>query len=161
MRKALYNINDKFKTLWKNYLLQSFLASLAIFIVLLFLSLKHTVIVVSIGATAFIIFAMPESLTARPRNVIGGYIIGIITGVIFSFLPHNSFLFSTIVYSLAVGFSIFFMVATDTEHPPASGIALGLTVEALAWEVVLITFVSAVVLSCTKYCFRRYLKNLV
>lgn len=155
------NIGEKFRVFWKNYLLQSFFASLAVFVVLLFLSLQHTVIVVSIGATAFIIFAMPRSLTAQPRNVIGGYIIGIIIGVVFSLFPRGSFLFSTIIYSLSVGFSIFVMVVSDTEHPPASGIALGLAVEKFAWEIVLVTLVSAIVLSGIKYFFRSRLKDLV
>jgi len=45
----------------------------AILVVLVALSLQHLVIVASIGASAFTVFIMPKSKTARPRNVIGAH----------------------------------------------------------------------------------------
>ncbi|RLG73997.1 MAG: HPP family protein, partial [Thermoprotei archaeon] len=58
-----------FRILWKNYVLQSLLATISIFIVLLFLSLQHAVVIASIGATTFIIFTMPNSIAAKSKNV--------------------------------------------------------------------------------------------
>ena len=59
-------IFEKFKKLWKYYLFQSFLAGLAIFIVVLTLGRDRVVVIASMGATAFICFAMPgqETLSA-------------------------------------------------------------------------------------------------
>ena len=72
MRKSFKKMVDEFRQHWKNYVMQSLLATMSVFIVLYFLSLQHAVIIASIGATAFIVFAMPDSVTAQARNVIGG-----------------------------------------------------------------------------------------
>lgn len=70
---------EKFRRYWKHYVFQCLLATFVVFIVLLALSLKNAVIISSIGATAFIIFAMPKMMTANPRNVIGGQATGLIS----------------------------------------------------------------------------------
>ena len=69
---------EEFRRYWKHYVFQCLLATFVVFIVLLALSLKNAVIISSIGATAFIIFAMPKMVTANPRNVIGGHATGLI-----------------------------------------------------------------------------------
>ncbi|MHA1860605.1 MAG: HPP family protein, partial [Candidatus Asgardarchaeia archaeon] len=135
MRERSNRKVDEFRSFWKNYILQSLLATLTIFIVLLLLSMEHAVIIASIGATSFIVFAMPKSITARPRNVIGGHMVGLISGSLFSLIPSHSFLFSITLYSFAVGLSIFMMVVTDTEHPPAAGTALGVVVKGFSLNV--------------------------
>ncbi len=84
MKTALYKIAEELRLHWVNYVLQNLAASVSIFLVFLILTTKDAVIIASIGATAFIIFAMPESITAEPRNVIGGHVTGIIVG---SLLP--------------------------------------------------------------------------
>ena len=80
MKKSIASITKELKLYWKHYVFQSLAASLSIFIILLFLTIQDAVIVASIGATTFIVFAMPKSLTAKPRNVIGGHIAGIMAG---------------------------------------------------------------------------------
>ncbi len=79
-----------------------------------FLSLQHAVIVASLGATAFIVFAMPASITAlrkkRHRRAHSRFILRIL----FSLIPHTVLVSSVLVYSLAVGVAIFTMVITDT-----------------------------------------------
>ena len=107
---------EEFSLYWKHYVLQSILATLSVFIVLYFLSLQEAVIIASIGATAFIVFTMPNNITAQSRNVIGGHLIGLFYGFLFSLIPHSALIFSILIYSLAVGASIFTMVVTDTEH---------------------------------------------
>jgi len=76
-QRRLYRIRREFKRLWKNYLYQSFLATIVVFIVLLLLNMEHAVVIASIGATAFIVFTMPRNITAAPRRVIGGHLIGL------------------------------------------------------------------------------------
>ena len=53
------------------------------------------------------------------------------------------------------------MVITDTEHPPASGTALGVAVKGFHLNVAMAVIVSALTLSIIHYLFRRYLKDLV
>ena len=118
MKRSVRKMVEEFRLYWKHYVLQSLFATLAVFIVLYFLSLQDAVIIASLGATAFIVFAMPGNLTAQPRNVIGGHLVGLFWGFVFSLIPHPTMLGSLVCYSAAVGLSIFTMVVTDTEHPP-------------------------------------------
>lgn len=145
---------------WKNYVFQSLFATFATFVVLLFLSLQQAVIIASIGATSFIVFTMPKNISAKPRNVIGGHSVGLISGSLCALIPHPSFLHSIIVYSLAVGLSIFVMVITDTEHPPASGTALGVAIKGFSLNVTIAVIASAIMLSLIHHFFKRYLKDL-
>jgi len=119
------------------------------------------VIVASIGATAFIVFAMPRSITAKPRNIIGGHLIGVFCGSLFALIPHSSMWSSVLIYSIAVGFSMFLMVVLDAEHPPASGTALGVAIKGFSLNVVTAVMVSAGILSLIHYFFKPYLRDLV
>jgi len=156
MKKSFKKIDREFRQHWKNYVLQSILATIAVLIVLYFLSLQHAVIIASIGATAFIIFAMPDNVTAQPRNVIGGHLVGLFFGFLFSLFPQ----YSIIMYSLAVGASIFTMVVIDTEHPPAAGTALGVAITGITWEVFVAIIISIILLSLIHVLFRPYIRDL-
>jgi len=150
-----------FRILWKNYVLQSLLATISIFIVLLFLSLQHAVVIASIGATTFIIFTMPNSIAAKSKNVIGGHLIGFTCGALSTLIPHTSFLTTITVYSLAVGLSILIMVIMDLIHPPASGTALGTAMTGFSYEALTAVIISTVLLSLIKHILNPYLKDLV
>jgi len=160
MKKSFEKIDKEFRQHWKNYVLQSILATVSIFIVLYFLSLQHAVIIASIGATAFIIFAMPDSITAQPRNVIGGQLVGLFFGFLFSLFPQSVLIYSIIVYSLAVGASIFTMVVIDTEHPPAAGTALGVAITGISLDVFMAVSLSVILLSLIHVFFKPYIRDL-
>ena len=81
------SIVDKFKKLWKYYFLQSLLAGIALFILVLVLDKDRMVAISAMGATAFIVFAMPTNVSAQTRNVIGGHLVGLVSGTIFYFAP--------------------------------------------------------------------------
>ncbi len=151
---------DEVRRYWRNYVFQSLLATVAIFVVLLVLSLQEAVVIASIGATAFIVFAMPESVTAQPRNVIGGHLVGMMSGALFSSLAHPLALRSLVMFPLAVGLSVFVMVVTDTEHPPASGTALGVAMTGLSVDVAVAVSTSAVVLSLIHHFLGPHLRDL-
>ncbi len=124
----------------------------------------------ALGSSVFITFAMPNSVTAQPRRLIGGHVVGLLSGLIcyYAFLTGpigeisenvNSIIW--IAGALSVGLSIFIMAITNTEHAPAAGTALGMV--AHEWSVYTIVFivVFAVSLTITKRLLRRYLKDLV
>ena len=67
MKRSVLKMIEEFRLYWRHYVLHSLFATVAIFIVLYFLSLQNAVIIASIGATAFIVFAMPDYVTAQPR----------------------------------------------------------------------------------------------
>ena len=63
------------------------MAALAIFVVVLAIGEKKVVVTASMAATAFICFAMPTSVSAQTRNVIGGHLVGLVCGTLFVFTP--------------------------------------------------------------------------
>jgi CBS-domain-containing membrane protein len=64
-------------------LLQSLLATLCIVGIMLALDLLlQTAIVTTLGATTFIVFAMPNARPAQPRRLLSGYLAGAIAGVL-------------------------------------------------------------------------------
>ncbi|MHC4076114.1 MAG: HPP family protein, partial [Planctomycetota bacterium] len=115
-------VKSKFKKLWKYYILQSLLATIVLFILVLVLGRYKLVTISAMGATTFIVFAMPKAVTAKTRNVIGGHLVGLASGAIFCFTTLPLF----VEYPLAVGLAFLLMVALDVEHPPAVGTALAI-----------------------------------
>ncbi|MBN2030787.1 HPP family protein [bacterium] len=161
MIPTIQKIKQEFRLYWKHYVIQSLLATLSMTLVLLFLTFQNAVVVASIGATSFIIFAMPDDITAKPRNVIGGHVVGLLIGSLCGFIPHSYMLFSIFIYSLAVGVSIFIMVVIDMEHPPASGTALGVSMTGFSLQVLIAVLTSIIVLSLIHNRFRSKIRNLV
>ncbi len=149
------------RKLWGNFLSQSFLAAATIFLVLFIITIENSVVIAAIGATAFIVFAMPKSVTARSRNVIGGHLIGLALGSLCALIPQPSFLYSTFAYSLAVGLSTLTMVVTDTEHPPAASTALGVAITGFSLSAAIAVITSVILLSLAHRILRPILKDLV
>mgnify|MGYP006292117147 CR=1 FL=1 len=152
---------DELRRFWRHYLGQSLLATVAVLIVLAILRLEHAVITASIGSTAFIVFAMPRALTANARNVVGGHATGFVCGVVFALASEWLGMPDILGYACAVGLSIFVMVVTDTEHPPASGTALGIAMTGLSLDVTLTVFTSILLLAFIHFLLRPYLHDLV
>jgi CBS-domain-containing membrane protein len=150
-------IKSKFKKLWKYYILQSLLATIVLFILVLVLGRYKLVTISAMGATAFIVFAMPKAVTAKRRNVIGGHLVGLVSGAIFYFTTLPFF----VEYPLAVGFAFLLMVALDVEHPPAAGTAIAVVINEMSLDAFITVMLSAVILSQCRYYLRGYLKDLV
>ncbi|MCD4786573.1 MAG: HPP family protein [Candidatus Eremiobacteraeota bacterium] len=151
--------DKKFRNNTSSYILQSLLATIAIIIIMRLLDvLTQTTIVASMGASSFTLFAMPHSDNASPRRVIGGTLVGVIVGcacwyvsqqpeVIKILLSNRNS--AVLAAAVAVGLAIFIMVITDTEHPPAAGVAMGFVLnpwnQQTVWVVILgITFLSLI-----------------
>jgi len=66
-----------------------------------------------------------------------------------------------LIPSLSVGLSIFVMVITNTEHPPAAGTALGIVVQGWSYSTIVIILITISLLSMTKYLLKPWLKDLV
>ncbi len=164
-------IDKKFKKNTLKYIAQCFLATLTIFAVLIFLDvLNETAIITALGASALIVFTMPTQYSSDPRRLIGGYIVGLAVGFLFYLISQSqiknilSFSETTnlvIFGAIAVGFSIFIMAVTNTEHAPAAGIALGLVIN--RWDYLTIIFILLAVLWLTsiRLILRRYLMDLI
>ena len=161
MKRTILQMIEEFRRHWKHYVLQSVFATVVMVAVFMVLSMENVVVVASLGSTAFVIFAMPNSITAKPQNVIGGNIVGLISGSVCALIPQPYFIVSLLAYALAVGISIFVMVVTDTEHPPASGLALGLAITGFSWDVGIAIVTAVVVLSMVHHFCKSMIRDLV
>ena len=153
----------------KHYLLQSLLAVVVIMVIFYFEVLPHIIIATSLGGSAFIVFTMPRSVTAQPRRLVGGHIVGLICGSIFYFLffagplaelTANERVITILAYALAVGLCIFLMTITNTEHTPAVSTALGIVADGWSYQIVLSVLLCAVSLAIIGRLLRNRLKDL-
>jgi len=165
VKHSVSRMRSEFKQLWPNYLFQSILCALCVLSVLWVLGEGQFVIIAAIGASSFIVFAMPKAVTAQPKSIIGGYLLGLAIGALSWLIPATTFNSQIIVYSSVVGLTMFAMVATDTEHPPACGTALGVAIRSWAdtqtLSVMLTIVVSAAILAVAHVVLARFLKDLV
>ncbi len=132
--------------------------------------LTHTAIVTALAASTFIVFAMPGSRAAAPRRLIGGYIVGIICGLLCYYIFNGGLLQEAaerhdiviwFAYALSVAVSLFMMTITNTEHPPAAATAMGIVAHGFTWQVVIFVVLFAVFLSLTKRLLKPWLKDLI
>ena len=164
-------IDKKFRKNTLKYLSQCFLATFTILAVLIFLDvLNETAIITALGASAFIVFTMPNQYSSDSRRLIGGYIVGLIVGFIFYIISHmqitNLFFISyttklVLFGAIAVGVSIFIMAVTNTEHAPAAGIALGLVINQWDHLTIIFIFVAILWLTIIKLTLKKYLMDLI
>lgn len=129
---------------------------------------EQTVIIATLGATTFIVFAMSHSYASEPRRIYGGYAIGILIGLLVYYLemflmwidPSGFDGINIFLGGLAIGTSIFLMVFTNTEHPPAAGLSIGLLFNPWTVETIFVIIVAIFFLSTAKYFLRHWLIDL-
>lgn len=82
---------------------------------------QNLFLVGSFGATAVLIYGIPLSPFAQPRNVIGGHLVSAIVGVTCHILFAEHMI---IAAAAAVSLAVFFMHLSSTLHPPGGATAL-------------------------------------
>ncbi len=82
---------------------------------------QNLFLVGSFGASAVLLYGIPLSPFAQPRNLIGGHMLSAIIGVSFYLLLPGQMLLAA---SFAVGIAIGLMHLTRTLHPPGGATAL-------------------------------------
>jgi len=154
-------IDPQFPTHWKQYLIQSSYAAITVFFITIILS-NNPVVIASIGATAFIVFAMPNNVAAEPKRIIGGHLVGFFVGSCFAVFPFMDILFFKAVwFSASVGITILLMVVLDFEHPPAAGTALGMALVGYSSSSASAILISVVILALIGFFAKPFLRNLV
>lgn len=162
--------DQHFRTHALRYVTQCLLAMLAILIVLAILNaVLNTTIIAALGASTFIAFTMPHKPNSQPRYLIGGYVMGTIAGVFSNFMAllplwagtHFITDYGHIIFgALAVGLAIFLMVVTDTEHPPAAGLALGYVLNECTFLTVVVVILGILCLVGIKTALKSQLIDL-
>jgi len=148
-------LDPKFRDNRRSYFIQCSFATIYMFFILAFLNLvTQTAIVAALGATTFIVFAMPNGYTAKKRVILGGYTVGAISGYFFSLLykfletipmfQEYSQVLMLVMCSLSIAVCVFVMVLFNFEHPPAAGLALALVSN--IWDIKTLVFIFTTVL---------------
>ena len=164
-------LDPKFRRHYRQYIFQALLATVAMAVILLFVdSLSTAAIAAGLGSSVVGIFINPTGATARLRAVIGGHTMGLLIGSAFSFVLFTggaeSFFTDNTQYldlamALSVGLLILVMAVTDTEHPPAAGIVIGMTSREWTPEVFGAILGALALLGVIKLVFRRHLRDLL
>jgi CBS-domain-containing membrane protein len=132
-----------------------------VFVVLSMLRQHNLVIAASLAATAFTVFTMPSSITASTRNVVGGHLIGLVIGSVFTLVRPELALAQDAIFALTVGSAMIVMAVTNTEHPPAAGTALGVVIVSFSWRIVLGVVVGVTVVALIHKLLRPFLRDLI
>lgn len=165
-------INPNFKANKKAYLFKCFVALLATIFVLTSIQLvAANAILGAIGASSlassiFIAFALPEGPAAHPKRMIGSYCLALLIGVSFYYLGTylilwQDFLSFSLTYeltgALAVALTMLVMIMFSLEHPPATGLALGLVIDQWRWWTLMILLFSIICIATIKYLVQPWL----
>ncbi|MCG9679127.1 MULTISPECIES: HPP family protein [Vibrio] len=107
-------------------------ASLAIgFLLVLESNIENVMLVIApFGATAVLVFGLPQSPLAQPKNVIMGHLITAIIGVTFSqYMDVNP-----MNLAIATGLGITCMLVSKTTHPPAGANPILIMLAGYGWS---------------------------
>ena len=156
---------------FRSYLLQSLGAFVCVAAMLAALeTVISTPVVVALGASVFIVFAIPQSGCARPGNIVLSYALGIACGLAGHFVFLEGWFGATaggwevmtwLACGLAVGLSVLTMSLARTEHPPAAAAALGVALAGFDRLNVLFILSFAVCLALIAWLLRKRLVNLL
>lgn len=158
-------LDDRFRRQPRPYVLQSLMAFTVVVVLVVVLgALTHGAVVAALGASTFIVFAMPSRDTARPRSLIGGHLVSMALGLLCSAPLRLGWVETGVGIALlgavAVSVSLFAMVVFDMEHPPAAGNALAFATSALAWGHVAFTLGAVLMLALIRRLLRNQLQDL-
>lgn len=132
----------------------------AAFILLTFLVTSvfdGTLLVTSLGASAFIVFSYPRAEAARPRYTLGGYGCAVVFGVIFSLLrqyvwPDGGM--ADVYFCVgAVFFTVLSMSLLSLGHPPSVALAITIVLTNRPFSLSAVALLSAAALCLFRLCF--------
>lgn len=79
-------------------------------------------LVASFGSSMVLVLGYPESPFAKGRNVLFGHVITSLVGLIcYAFFVVELAMSPSMIIPIAVGLGVFFMILSNSTHPPAGG----------------------------------------
>ncbi len=161
MPLSFHIIDPKFRRNFRQYLLQSLIASVVLLAILSVEdALDKAAVVAAIGSTAFILFITPHSQFGAPRNVIGGYVLSVLAGSLAVIVTTDSTFLLALEGASAVGLAFILMAVFDAEHGPAAGAALAVVLIGFSWNLVFLLMGSIIAMSVIHRVLRRWLRDL-
>lgn len=116
------------------------------------LTLDMLLLIAPFGSSCVLLFALPQSPLAQPRNVVGGHLISSFVGVAVLALVGSG----PLSMGLSVGLAIAAMQVTGTLHPPAGGDPLVVTAAGAGWSFLLTPVLAgSVALVLAAYAYHR------
>lgn len=134
--------------------LLSWLGSLIGIELLAYLSVytHYPLIAAPFGATAVLVYGVPSSPLAQPRNVIGGNCVGALVSI----LLVQFFGAEPWVMGLAVATTIKLMKLTRTVHPPGGAVALVGVMSSASWSFLWMpVFVGSIIIVAWTFVFNN------
>ena len=109
---------------------------------------EYTAVLGSFGASAVLMFGVPMSQLAQPRNAIVGQLLSGTIGIAARVLVSEPMGTPVLALPLAISVSLFVMQVTQTVHPPAGGTCLimVLSSSALNWGLMVPVLIGSFVL---------------
>ena len=95
------------------------------------LSLSEVALIMApFGATTVLVFGVPDSPLAQPKNVIFGHLITAIIGIVFTQYVGVT----PLTLALATGLGVSVMLLTKTTHPPAGANPMLIMLAGQSWS---------------------------
>jgi CBS-domain-containing membrane protein len=103
------------------------------------------------GATCVLLFALPDSPLAQPKNIVFGHLITAFVGLLF----FHTFGFTPLSVALSVGVAIAAMRLTSTTHPPAGANPIVVMIGGASWYFLEFVAVGSVLLVICGVLFHK------
>ena len=118
-------------SLFRSGLISGAGAAFAVFFLSLFqlFDSQLVLLMAPFGATTVLLFVLPASPLAQPRNVVLGHFLTALVGLIFLHAFGNDWLW----WAVATGVGIFIMVITKSTHPPAGANPMLIMMTGQSW----------------------------
>ena len=154
----------------KQIVIQCAVIFVALGLILMLYEFLGGIIVASLGASSCILFLTPHTNGSRTVNLVGGYLLAAISGIIFGYLHIaliHIFGFAKVdvvlivVCASASAFTTFLMACTRLIHPPSAALALGLAADPNCIRTAAAAILGILILCSIRYCLRKHLKNLL
>lgn len=167
----MFKLDPGFKQYPVKYIAQCLMATLAVLFTLYALTvIVNTIVIASIGATAFIVFSEPHKSLTDDLVIVSSYLAATVIGSLCWFavlylpaieLGQLNQHYTEILGALAVGLTMLFCVVFDQQHPPAASLALGLVIDEWSLPTIFVTVAGLAMILGARYLLRRYLINLL
>ncbi|MDF3605617.1 HPP family protein [Paracoccus sp. DMF-8] len=111
-------------------------------------AMQLALLIAPFGSSCVLLFALPASLLARPRNVIGGHFLSALVGLIVL----NTLGTGVLALAVGVGLAIAVMQFTATVHPPAGANPIVVILTGAGWSFLAMPILAGAVLLCLTAC---------
>jgi CBS-domain-containing membrane protein len=113
----------------------------------------YTFLIPPFGATCYIVFSIPDSAFAQPRNIIGGHVLAVLVGLLCLFIFGSNWWSQAIAISSIVAG----MHLIRVNHPLAAATTMFLTLQEHSdWKVLFTVLIGSIMVAAVAVVFNKY-----